>query len=192
MGIENWAYFSDGNVIKNPRFFKKEERALAKAQRKLSSLEHRTPARRKQRKVVAKIHERVRNKRSDFCHKASRAIVNTYQYICVEELEIKKMVEGSPLGHRMSKNIADASWEQFCRFLSYKAEEAGRKIGFVNPAYTSQNCSRCGHREKKKLSQREHCCSSCGYRAHRDLNAAENILALGLDGLGVCPRSLCL
>jgi putative transposase len=192
MGIENWAYLSNGTVIQNPRFFKKEEKALAKSQRKLSLLEKGTTARHKQRKVVAKIHERVRNKRSDFCHKVSRTIVNTYQYICVEELEVQKMVKGSPLGHQMSKSIADASWEQFCRFLSYKAEDAGRKIGFVNPAYTSQDCSKCGNRERKKLSQREHCCSQCGYTAHRDRNAAENILALGLDGLGICPRSFCL
>lgn len=192
MGVENWAYLSDGTVIENPRFFKKEERALAKAQRKLDPLEKGTVRRSKQRKVVAKIHERIRNKRSDFCHKVSRAIVNKYQYICVEELEIQEMLEGSPLGASLSKSIADASWDQFCRFLSYKAEDAGRKVGFVKPAYTSQDCSKCGFREKKKLSQRTHQCSNCGYTVHRDLNAAENILALGLDGLGVCPRSLCL
>lgn len=189
MGIENWAYLSDGTVIENPRFFKQEQKALAKAQRKLSSLELRTPQRRKQQKVVSKIHERIRNKRSDFCHKASRRIVNEYQYICVEELDIQGMLEGSPLGHCMARNIADASWDQFCRFLSYKAEDAGRKIGFVKPAYTSQDCSKCGFREKKKLSQRTHQCSNCGYTTHRDLNAAENILALGLDGLCICPRS---
>ena len=187
MGLENWAYLSDGTVIENPRFFKKEERALAKAQRKLAPLEKGTVQRNRQRKVVAKIHERIRNKRSDFCHKVSRAIVNKYQYICVEELEIQEMLEGSPLGHRMSRSIADASWDQFCRFLSYKAEDAGRKVGFVKPAYTSQDCSKCGHREKKKLSERAHRCSKCGYSVHRDLNAAENILALGLDGLGVKP-----
>lgn len=190
MGVENWAYLSDGTIIQNPRFFKQEQKALAKASRKLSSLELKTPQRHKQKKVVAKIHERIRNKRSDFCHKASRRIVNEYQYICVEELDIQKMLEGSPLGHCMARNIADASWDQFCRFLSYKAEDAGRKIGFVKPAYTSQDCSKCGFREKKKLSQRTHQCSNCGYTAHRDLNSAENILALGLDGLGVCPRSL--
>ena len=192
MGVENWAYLSDGTVIENPRFFKKEEAALAKAQRKLAPLEKGSVRRNKQRKVVAKIHERIRNKRTDFCHKVSRTIVNKYQYICVEELEIQKMLEGSPLGHRMSKSIADASWDQFCRFLSYKAEDAGRKIGFVNPAYTSQDCSKCGFREKKRLSQRTHQCSRCGYTVHRDLNSAENVLALGLDGLGVRPRSLCL
>ena len=190
MGIENWAYLSDGSVIENPRFFKREEKALAKVQRKLARLEKGTPQRAKQKKVVAKVHERIRNKRSDFCHKVSRAIVNAYQYICVEKLDVRGMLEGSPLGHRMSRSIADASWEQFCQFLSYKAEDAGRKIGFVNPAYTTQDCSKCGFREKKKLSQRVHICSNCGYRTHRDHNSSENILAIGLDGLGVRPRSL--
>ena len=109
MGLENWAYLSDGTVIENPRFFKKEEQALAKAQRKLAPMAKGTVKRNKQRRVVAKIHERIRNKRADFCHKASRTIVNTYQYICVEELEIQEMLEGSALGSRMSKSIADAS-----------------------------------------------------------------------------------
>ena len=188
MGLEHWAYFSDGTVVANPRFFKTEQKALAKAQRKLSLLQEKDSCRRKQKRIVAKIHERIRNKRSDFCHKISRHVVNTYQYICVEELQIQEMLEGSPLGRGMSRSIADASWDQFCRFLSYKAEEAGRKIGFVNPAYTSQDCSRCGFREKKTLAQRSHHCHNCGYTAHRDMNAAENILALGLDGLGVSPR----
>jgi putative transposase len=98
----------------------------------------------------------------------------------------KKMIEGSPF----AKGIADVSWNQFLQILSYKAEEAGRKIGFVDPAYTMQDCFNCGHREKKDLCERMHDCQSCGYRASRDLNAAQNILALGLDGLGVIPRSL--
>ena len=84
----------------------------------------------------------------------------------------------------------DGSWNQFRQFLTYKAAEAGRKLGVVNPAYTSQICSQCGHLEPKTLANREHKCSQCGYRAHRDFNAAQNILALGLDGLGVIPRSL--
>jgi len=74
--------------------------------------------------------------------------------------------------------------------IRYKAAEAGRKLGLVNPAYTTQDCSRCHHREAKALSVREHRCSQCGYTTSRDLNAAENILALGLDGLEVIPRSL--
>jgi putative transposase len=149
----------------------------------LSSLQKGSDPWRKQKKVVAKVYERVRNRRSNFCHQVSRHVVNNYQYICVEELQIQEMLEGSPIGRTMSRSIADASWDQFCRFLSYKAEDAGRKVGVVHPAYTSQTCSRCGHRVKK---------SFCGYTTHRDMNAAENILALGLDGLGACPRSPCL
>lgn len=90
--IENFAILSDGQKIANPRFFKSAEKDLAKAQKKLSKLEKGSAARKKQKKVVARVHERVRNKRSDFCHRASRRIVNEYQYICVEDLNVSKMM----------------------------------------------------------------------------------------------------
>lgn len=186
VGLENFATLSDGKIIENPRFFKKSEKILARAQRKLSKLEKGTPARKKQGKIVAKTHEKIRNQRKDFCHKISKGIIDQYQYICVEDLNIKEMMEKS----FYAKNIADASWNQFCRFLSYKAEEAGRKLGFVNPAYTTQDCYQCGNRQEKKISERRHSCSCCGYEVSRDFNAAQNILALGLDGLGVTLRSL--
>jgi putative transposase len=186
VGLEHFATLSNGEEIANPRFFKLGEKALAKAQRKLALLKKGTPERRKQGKAIAKIHERISNRRKDFCHKESKKIIEQYQYICVEDLNIKKMVKGSHL----AKSITDASWNQFRQFLTYKAVEAGRKLGMVNPAYTTQDCSQCKHREEKKLSERTHCCSQCGYKATRDLNAAQNILALGLDGLGAIPRSL--
>ena len=186
VGIESFATFSNGDNIENPRFFKRGEKALAKVQRKLSKLEKGTKKRRKAGKVAAKIHERIKNQRKDFCHKQAKKIVDQYQYICMEDLNIRKMIEGS----HFAKSIADASWNQFRQFLTYKAEEAGRKLGLVNPAYTSQVCSQCGHLQSKKLTEREHKCSQCGYTAHRDFNAAQNILALGLDGLGEIPRSL--
>lgn len=186
VGLENFAVLSTGEEIKNPRFFQKEQKNLAKAQRKLSELEIGSSERKKQKKVVQKIHRRVRNKRSNFCHQTSRQIINQFQYICIEDLNIKKMMQGSYL----AKSISDASWNQFCQFLTYKAAEAGRKLGVVNPAYTSQTCSQCGNCIEKKLSERTHLCMECGYKASRDLNAAQNILALGLDGLGLIPRSL--
>lgn len=188
VGLTHFAVLSNGQEIANPRFFKQGATALAKAQRKLSKEQKGTPARRKKGKIVAKIHERIGNQRKDFCHKESKKIIDHYQYICIEDLNISKMVEGS----RFAKSIMDASWNQFRQFLTYKAEEAGRKLGLVNPAYTTQDCSRCKYREEKKLSERMHRCSQCGYQTTRDLNAAENILALGLDGLGTIPRSLCL
>jgi putative transposase len=185
LGIENFATLSDGQQIENPRFFKSAEKELAKVQRKLSKCEKGSPERRKQKKIVSKVHERIKNKRTDFCHKISRRLVNEYQYICVEDLSISKMMQDSYL----AKSIADVSWNQFTQFLTYKAEEAGRKLGVVNPAYTSQTCSQCGNREVKKLSERKHCCLICGYVDHRDINAAKNILAIG-DYLGKIPRSL--
>ena len=174
VGIESFAVFSDGKEIANPRFFKKEEKALAKAQKKLSKAETGTKERRKRGKTVAKIHERIRNRRKDFCHQESRKIIDQYQYICIEDLNIKRMIEGSAL----AKSITDASWKQFRQYLTYKAAEAGRKLGVVNPAYTTQTCYRCKNVETKKLSDREHHCIKCGYITGRDFNAAQNILPL--------------
>jgi putative transposase len=186
VGLTHFAVLSNGQEIPNPRFFQKGQKALAKAQRGLAKAAKGSKERRKKGKAAAKIHEKISNQRKDFCHKESKKIVDQYQYICVEDLNIKKMVEGSYL----AKSITDASWNQFRQFLTYKAAEAGRKLGLVNPAYTTQECSRCGTRGEKKLSERTHHCSHCGYQATRDLNAAENILALGLDSLGEIPRSL--
>ena len=186
VGLSHFATLSNGQEIANPRFFKQGEKALAKAQRKLAKLKKGTPERRKKGKVVAKIHERISNQRKDFCHKESRKIIDQYQFICLEDLNIKKMVEGS----YFAKSITDASWNQFRQFLTYKAAEAGRKLGLANPAYTTQDCSQCNHREAKKLSERMHCCSQCGYKMTRDHNSAQKILALGIDGLGAIPRSL--
>ncbi len=191
VGIESFAHLSDGTVIENPRFLKKEEKAIAKAQKKLAKYEKGSLERKKYKKVVAKTYERVRNKRADFCHKISRTLINRYGTLCIEELDIQNMVEGSPLSSKMSKSISDAAWNKFHALLSYKAVEAGRRLGVVKAAYTSQKCSACGHIQRKKLSERVHSCSQCGYTAHRDLNAAKNILALGLDGQGdTPPRSL--
>lgn len=186
VGLTNFAVLSNGKTISNPRFFRNGQKKLAKAQRALSKMKKGSKERRKKGKAVAKIHEKICNQRKDFCHKESKKIIDQYQYICVEDLDIKNMVEESFL----AKSIMDASWNQFRQFLTYKAAEAGRKLGLANPAYTTQTCSQCGYRERKKLSDRNHCCSTCGYCTNRDHNAAQNILALGIDGLGETPRSL--
>lgn len=154
VGIESFATLSDGKVIANPRFLKKSAKKLAKVQRKKDKAEKGSLARKRYAKALAKVHNRIRNQREDFCHKAAKKIVEEYQAICIENLNITKMVEGSPL----AKGILDVSWNRFRQFLIYKAEEAGRKVGLVDPAYTSQTCSQCGTRSKKKLSDRRHIC----------------------------------
>jgi len=83
----------------------------------------------------------------------------------------------------MNKSIGDAAWRKFVDLIEYKAEGAGVQFVKVNPAYTSQTCSRCGDREKKKLSTRVHKCSCCGFSLHRDHNAAINFLTLGTQSL---------
>lgn len=185
VGIESFATLSNGSCVANPRFLKKSEKNLAKAQQKKEKLAKNSPEKRKCAKVVAKIHNKIKNQREDFCHKESKKIVNEFQTICIEDLNIKNMVEGSYL----AKSILDVNWNRFHNYLSYKAEEAGRHLIMVDPAYTSQTCSKCGFREKKELHEREHRCK-CGYTVHRDFNASLNILALGLDGQGAIPRSL--
>ncbi len=189
VGLASFATLSDGSEIANPRFFRKDEKDLAKAQRRLSKEpkpkkgERATPARRKRRKVVARVHERIANRRRDFAHQESRKIVNHQSIIAVEDLSVNRMVHN----HCLAKSISDAAWSMFSHCLSYKAASAGRQFIAVNPAYTSQDCSRCGHRQKLTLADRLYCCPCCGLEIGRDHNAAINIVTLGLQSLGARP-----
>ena len=184
VGLNSFAVTSDGETIANQRFFRKEQKSLAKAQRKWDAVKKRPETdavREKRRKVIARVHERIRNKRHNFAHQESRKIVNRHGFIAVEKLKVKTMQKN----RRLSKSIADVAWSLFRHCLEYKAEEAGIGFKAVNPKYTSQDCSACGHREKKALSQRVHHCKACGYMTDRDLNAAINILTLGLQSQAV-------
>ncbi len=181
VGLKTFATLSDGQAIENPRFFRTEEQALAKVQRKHGTLEKGTPERRKHRKAVARVHERIKWRRQNFTHQNSRKVVNQFGIICVEDLLVNRMIHT----HCLAKSIADASWSAFFAQLSAKAEEAGRQCTKVNPAYTSQTCNQCGHRQKMPLSERIFDCPCCHAHLDRDLNAALNIRALGLQSLGL-------
>ncbi|MEW6213205.1 MAG: transposase [Acidobacteriota bacterium] len=183
-GLKEFAVLSNGSLIANPRFFRTEEKELAKAQRKLSAAKKGSAERKKRRKVVARIHERIANKRRDFAHKESRKLTNRFGIICFENLNIRGMLRN----HRLAKSIADAAWNCLVLFTTYKAESAGRCVVQVNPQGTSQMCSGCGEIVPKSLSVRLHSCSGCGLTLDRDHNAAINILRLGLQSLGV-PRA---
>jgi putative transposase len=186
VGLTTFATLSDGQTIANPRFFRQEEQALAKAQRRLSKEEQGTPKRARRRKVVARVHERMRWRRGDFTHQHTRCIVNQFDVVAIEDLSVNRMVHT----HCLAKSIHDAVWSQFASQLAYKAAWAGRKVVAVNPAYTSQDCSRCGHRKTDlTLADRTYTCSCCGVVLDRDLNASLNILGVGLHTLGRAPRS---
>jgi len=180
VGLKTFAMLSTGQEIANPRFFRVEEQALAKVQRAHSKLEKGTPERAKHRHAVARVHERIAWRRGDFAHQYSRRIVNTFDLIAVEDLSVNRMTHN----HCLAKSIHDAAWGQFVNLLSYKAAWAGRKFVAVNPAYTSQDCSQCGHRKTDlTLADRIYTCSCCGIILNRDLNAAKNIVRLGQQSL---------
>ena len=179
VGLESFATLSNGEKIDNPRFFRSEEKALAKAQRRLSKCEKGTPERRKALKVVQRIHERIANRRYDFAHQISNQLVSKYGLIAFEDLSIKNMLQN----HNLAKSISDAAWRMLVTVTSYKAESAGSIVVLVDPRNTSQLCSRCGLKVPKSLSERIHECPQCGLVMDRDENAAINILRLGLQSL---------
>ena len=202
VGLLHFAALSNGEFIQNPRFFRKEEKALAKAQRKLSRQKKGSKQSHKARKVVARIHERTRNRRHDFVHQTARRLVNRFGLIGVEELSVKNMSKspapkpdtqnpgqflpnGQAVKAGLNKSISDAAWSMFRLVLTQKAESAARVVLAVNPAYTSQDCSECGYRVQKTLSVRVHACPCCGLILDRDVNAARNILkiAVGLHSV---------
>jgi putative transposase len=169
-----------GEAIANPRFFRADEKELAKVQRKFAKAEKGTPERNKRRKPVARIHERIAFRRLDFANQTARKIVNRFGFIAVEDLEVNRMVHN----HCLAKSIADAAWTLFFSLLFVKAANAGRTAVKVNPAYTSQTCNACGHRQKMPLSERIYRCRCCQVERGRDHNASLNILALGLQCVG--------
>ena len=185
VGLESFATFSNGSKIVNPRFFRRDEKELAKAQRKLSKAEKGTPERAKRRKAVQHIHQRIANRRKNFAHQESRKLVNAFGFMAFENLRIKNMLQN----HHLGKSISDAAWRQLIQYTTYKAENAGRVVVLVEPNGTSQRCSRCGTVVKKSLAVRVHKCPVCGLEIDRDENAAINILGLGLQSLGLVPRS---
>jgi putative transposase len=200
VGLNVFAALSNGEFVDNPRFFRKEEKALAKAQRNLSKQKRGSRERRKAKKVVSRIHERIRNRRHDFVHQLSRKIVNRYGLIAVEKLNAKNMSKspapkpdpenvgqflpnGASAKAGLNKSILDAAWSMFRFCLAYKAESASRQYAEVNPACPTGipvGCSGCGMRVKKTLQERVHFCPCCGLSLDRDVNAARNILQIAV------------
>jgi putative transposase len=180
VGIHHFATFSTGAHIENPRFFRRDEKALAKTQRAQSKAEG-TPDFARRKRVVQHIHERIANRRRDFAHKLSRRLVNDNQVIVFEDLDILEMKDQNGTG--MNKSIGDVAWGQLVQYTSYKAESAGRMCLLVDPRNTTKACSSCAELVPKARSQRVHACPPCGLVLDRDVNAALNILARGLASI---------
>ncbi len=178
LGIKSMVALSTGESVGNPRYFAKDEKKLAKAQRRHARKKKGSKNREKARKRVARIHARITDRRRDYQHKLSARIVHENQVMCVESLAVKNMVKNP----KLAKAISDVGWGEFVRQLEYKARWYGRTLVKIDRFYpSSKTCSACGHVvDCLPLDIREWVCPVCGVVHDRDTNAALNILAEGL------------
>ena len=175
---------SNGNRAAYPHFFSKAQKKLAREQRKLSHCELRSSRYKKQKKKVARIHTHIAHQRKDFLHKESRKIANSYDIVCMEDLNMKEISQDMCFG----KSVHDNSRGMFTDFLAYKMERAGKKRVRIDRWYpSSKTCSCCGNiKEDLQLSDRIYECA-CGNRMDRDQNAAINICREGIRISGMMP-----
>jgi putative transposase len=167
LGLKNIAVTSDGDRLEAGRFYRGLETQIAQAQR------------RGHRRQAKRLHRKAARRRADALHKFSRRIVNQYETIVVGDVSSQKLVKT-----RMAKSVLDSGWSMLKRMLQYKCEYAGRSVEVVNERNTTRACSFCGAllgpKGKDMLAVRQWDCSECGAGHDRDMNAARNILFVGL------------
>jgi putative transposase len=193
LGVTHLATLSNGEMIEHPRYYRIAQKVLAKRQQALDRKKRGSHRRKKAGQLVAKAHRKVARQRRDAHHKASRKIVDRYQVIVFEDIQIgnltkkpqpkqdenrKYLPNGAAAKGGLNKSILDAGWGMFIQMCKVKAASAGRCVILVDPKFTSQVCSNCGQVRKKDLSERWHTCD-CGCELDRDVNAAINILERG-------------
>ncbi len=179
LGILSYIHTSDDTSVDMLDLSDEYDR-YGREQRKLARKEHRSNNWEKQRQKVAKAKRQIKRKVLDYQHKLTTWLVREYDLVAVEDLDVKPMLETS----QNAKNKQDAAWSRFLDLLEHKADLHGTHVVRVEPAGTTKECSSCGVATNKPIWVREHSCPACGHTEDRDLNAAKNILNLGLRKIG--------
>ena len=178
LGIKDFCVDSNGNRYENKHFYKNSEKRLKFLQKCLSRKQKGSKNRNKARIKLAKLHEKITNRRNNYLHQISSMLVNENQVICIEDLNVKGMMKN----HHLAKAIQDLGLYEFRRQLEYKCQFYGRQLVVINRFYpSSKTCHECGFiNSKLALNDREWICPVCGKYIDRDYNAALNILDEGL------------
>jgi|SRR6266487_1763390 len=188
LGLKSMVVLSTGETIGNPQFAARDEKKLAKAQRRLSKKQKGSKNHEKARRKVARIYARIADRRRDYQHQLSTRIIRENQTICVESLSVNNMVKN----HSLAKAISDVGWSAFVRQLEYKATWYGRNLVKIDKWYpSSKRCFDCGHiLASLSLASRVWTCPECGVVHDRDVNAAKNIHAVGLTVFEACGEAV--
>lgn len=178
LGIKSMVVESNGHTHGNPRFFARDEKKVARAERRKAKKKKGSKNRAKARLKVARLQKKIADRRRDYQHKLSTKIIRENQIVCVESLAVKNMLKND----KLAKAISDVGWGEFVRQLEYKANWYGRTLVKIDKFYpSSKRCHACGHiLDSLTLAIRSWTCPQCGTSHDRDINAAKNILAAGL------------
>lgn len=179
LGVRQFATLSTGEAVHGPRPGRVAAPAIRRAQRKVARRERGSQRRRKAVAELARRREREANRRLDAAHKAARSLVDRFDLIAVEDLQVRNMVRGN---RGLNREITDQGWAQFLQCLDAKAESAGRQVIRVRPHHTSQRCHECGTVDKESRRGPRFDCTACGHADDADVNAARNILTLARTG----------
>ena len=201
LGVKQFATLSDGRVYEAKNSFKKRQTRLAKLQQGLSKKKKGSSNFKKLKKRINKLHTKIANIRQDYLHQVSTHISKNHALVVLEDLKVANMSKSASgtLEHPgkmvaaksgLNRSILDQGWHSFKSMLGYKLDRFGGELLLVDPRYTSQKCSSCGHTEKNnRLSQARFACVECGFRENADINAAKNVLAAGHAVLSLNPEA---
>ena len=183
LGVKDFVITSEGEVFDNLYFKKSNINRIKKLQRQLSRKQKGSNNRNKSRIKLAKLFEKINNRKNYYLHSVTNILINDNQVICMEDLNVKGMSKN----HNLAESISEMNFGEFRRMLEYKAKWYNRRIIFVDRFYpSSKTCHNCGYINKQlKLSDRQWVCPNCGKIISRDYNAALNILDEGLRIIGL-------